>query len=219
MCVCLSLSRALAHPLGLFSCSLCHSLSRSLVRTLSRSLHLEVRMPVLTLLIKLQVFNMQLLVFTSPFLQVRVVRDRRCRCSVFFCILFLVQIVVTAGPCRPSSPPPLFCVLMCYHSLARCLLPSRAHTYTALTRTHLHHTPLTLTNKTHTTHAHHTHKISLTNHTPHTHTTHKNSLTHHTLKNTPQKMQHTHLQRGLFAFLLYPSAALRPALQINKKRE
>ena len=203
MCVCLSLSRALAHPLGLFSCSLWHSLSRSLVRSLSRSLHLEVRMPVLTLLIKLQVFNMQLLVFTSPFLQVRVVRDRRCRCSVFFCILFLVQIVVTAGPCRPSSPPPLFCVLMCYHSLARCLLPSRAHTYTALTRTHVHHTPLTLTNKPHTTHAH----------------THKNSLTHHTLKNTPQKMQHTHLQRGLFAFLLYPSAALRPALQINKKRE
>jgi hypothetical protein len=208
VCVSFSLSRSRSPPWALLllslslarscSLSLALALSRSLVRSLSRSLHLEVRMPVLTLLIKLQVFNMQLLVFASPFLQIRVVRDRRCRCSVFFCILFLVQIAVTAGPCRPSSPPPLFCVFMCYHSLARCLLPSRAHTYTALTRTHVHHTPLTLTNKTHTTH---TRSRSQTTH--HTRAPHTRTRSHTTHSKTLHKTCNTRTCKEAFSHFYY----------------
>ncbi len=76
----LSLSLAPSFSLSLSLSSL--SLSLWLLPSLSQ--HLEVRMPLLTVFFVFQVLNMQLLVFASPFLQFRVVRDR---CSLF-CIFF-----------------------------------------------------------------------------------------------------------------------------------
>ena len=176
VCVCLSLSRSLSHPIAL---SLALSFTRSLVLSLSLSLFS------LSLALALA------LALSAPW-------SKNATPHSLFCVSSIehatarIRVAVPPVPCRPWSVLAFLYFFFWFRSLLPQVRvvrhrrrplsvaylnpkPSRAHTYTAFTRTHIHHKPLTLTNKTHITRA----------------PTHKNSLTHHSHKHSKKHATHT----------------------------